>query len=168
MKEIKIIQDFNYPLPTLLRARQERYKHLDKFPELKNIEIVSEEVNGDELKQVRHIHLGSSVPMVLIPLLPSGADVLIESSTFNHTTNTHIFKVVPDGGNENIFTITGDSHYFEVDENNSARNYNIQIKSKALFVGGVVEAAIGEIYSQNLKKDQKSILNFISTLEEES
>lgn len=166
MKEINIVQEFKHPLQVLLQAREERYKHLDKFPELKNVEIISEETIGEELKQVRHIHLGSSLPTVLIPLLPKGSDTLIESSVFNHTTNTHDFKVIPDGNNESIFAIEGKSRYYEVNPNESARDYQIKIKSKALFVSMLVESAISEIYTQNLKKDQQSIENFIKIIKE--
>ncbi|MCB1174447.1 MAG: DUF2505 domain-containing protein [Leptospiraceae bacterium] len=164
MKKISIEQKFDTDLATLLRAREERYRHLDKFPELKNVTIVSEERQDQLLKQVRHIHLGTSIPAILIPLLPNGADTLVESSTFDQLDNTHRFEVIPDGGHDNIFKITGISRYYELEPNLSARNYEIEIKSRALFIGGGVEAAIGEIYSQNLKKDQKSIEHFIKDL----
>ena len=167
MKKISIVQEFEHPLATLLRAREERYKHLDKFPELKNVEIIEEHTEGDTLKQTRKIHLGSSLPAVLVPLLPSGADTLVETSTFDHKTNEHDFVVVPDGGHGDIFTITGKSRYYERGEGGSARNYEIEIQSKAFLVGSVVETAIGEIYSQNVKKDQNSIEHFIELLKEE-
>lgn len=167
MKKISIEQTFAHPLETLLQAREERYKHLDKFPELKNVSIESEENIGNILKQVRHIHLGSSLPAVLVPILPRGADTLVETSEFDHTTNQHTFHVIPDGGNERIFAINGVSHYYKQEDGNSARNYEITIESKAFLVSGLVESTIGEIYLSNLKKDQNSIEHFIRILKGE-
>lgn len=167
MKKISIEQTFDHPLETLLRAREERYKHLDRFPELKNVSIVSEETVGEILKQVRHIDLGGSLPAVLVPILPTGADTLVETSEFDHTDNKHTFHVIPDGGNEKIFSINGVSRYYELEAGRSARNYEIEITSKAFLVSGVVETTIGEIYVSNLNKDQKSIEHFIEILKEE-
>ena len=76
MKKIKVQQEFDCPLDVLLRAREERYKHLDKFPELKNVHIVSEERVDHILKQKRNISIADSMPPIIGSLLPSGADTL--------------------------------------------------------------------------------------------
>lgn len=165
MKKINVEQVFEHSLPTLLRAREERYKHLDKFPELKNVQVVSESREGHILKQVRNISLADAMPAVLQTVLPAGANVLVEESEFDDTTNTHTFKVTPGGGMDNIFAVKGVSKYF-AKGNQSARTYDIEITSKVLFVGGVVEAAIGDVYKHNLDKDKLSIENFIKVLGE--
>lgn len=164
MKKITVKQEFAYPLATLLLAREERYKHLDKFPELKNVTIVEEKREDGLLKQVRHIDLGNSLPTALSTLMPGGAAVLVESSEFDEATHKHTFHVVPGGGLDHIFTVSGVSRYHEVDANNSARDYEIEITSKAFLVGPVVEGAIAEVYTNNLNKDRQSILNFIEEL----
>lgn len=168
MKKVQIRQDFDVPLETLLRARQERYNHLDKFPELKNVHIESESREGDILKQERHIAIGESMPSVVATLLPSGADTLVERSTFVESTHVHEFTVIPGGNLEHIFKIEGVSRYFETDEGRSARDYDINIKSGAFLVSGLVEAAIADIYSNNLEKDKKSITHFIELMETEA
>lgn len=38
----KVVQQFPVPLKDLLKAREDRYKYLDKFPELKNVELLEE------------------------------------------------------------------------------------------------------------------------------
>lgn len=167
MKTLEITQEFPVSLETLLRARQERYKHLDKFPELKNVKIVEERQEGNQLYQTRHISIGASIPPILTQILPKGSDTLVEESVFYLDTNIHKFKVVPAGGNDSLFLIEGESIYKSNDSNTSLREYKIQITSKVLFIGGAVEVAIAEIYSNSLKKDMESIKHFIEILKTE-
>ncbi len=167
MKTLEITQEFPVSLETLLRARQERYKHLDKFPELKNVKIVEERQEGNQLYQTRHISIGASIPPILTQILPKGSDTLVEESVFYLDTNIHKFKVVPAGGNDSLFLIEGESIYKSKDSNTSLREYKIKITSKVLFIGGAVEVAIAEIYSNSLKKDMESIKHFIEILKTE-
>ena len=164
MKNLNVTQEFPVDLSTLLRAREERYRHLDKFPELKNVTIVKEEREGDQLHQVRHISIAESMPAVLATILPPGADTLIETSDFHLDTNRHVFKVIPGGQGQPLFSIEGESEYRSKD-GSSERVYAIKISSSAFLVSGVVESAIAEIYSHSLEKDYNSILNFIKMLE---
>ncbi len=167
MKKITVDQKFEYPLETLLKAREERYKHLDKFPELKNVTTVKEEREGDILKQTRHISIADSLPSVLTTLMPSGASTLVEDSEFNLASHLHTFRVVPGGNLDSLFTVTGVSHYYAEENGKSGRNYEIEVKSQTLFIGGIIENAIAELYAHNLEKDKSSILNFIEILEKE-
>lgn len=167
MKKIQVEQTFDHPLATVLRAREERYKHLDKFPELKNVHIVSEVREGHILKQVRNISLADSMPAVLQTVLPSGANVLVEESEFDDRDNVHTFKVTPGGGLDNIFTVKGVSKYFAAGDSKATRTYDIEIVSKVLFVGAVVETAIGDMYKHQLDKDKASVENFINILKEQ-
>lgn len=166
MKTLNIKQEFQVDLPLLLRAREERYRHLDKFPELKNVTIVEEQREDNKLHQVRHISIAESMPAVLSTILPAGADTLIETSDFYLDTNRHVFRVVPGGQGQPLFVIEGESEYRAKGERASERNYTIRISSSAFLVSGVVEAAIAEIYSHSLEKDYNSIQNFIKMLEE--
>ncbi|MCS7205091.1 MAG: DUF2505 family protein [Leptospiraceae bacterium] len=161
MKLVEIEQEFPVPLELLLKARQERYDHLDKFPELKNVKIIKEEKDNHKLFQVRHISIGTNLPSVLVQVLPKGADTLVEESEFDFETNVHKFKVVPFGNLDHLFLIEGESIYEKKDENHSKRKYRIQITSKVFLLGAAIEAAIAEIYTNSLKKDQESINHFI-------
>src|SRR5262245_33791269 len=96
--KIKVEQEFDCPLETLPSAREKRYNHLEKFPELKKLQIMSEERTEDRLKQVRHISIAESLPSVLATFMPAGSEVLIESSEFILKENLHTFEVIP-GGN---------------------------------------------------------------------
>lgn len=165
MKTLEITQEFNVPLETLLKARQERYKHLDKFPELKNVTIIEDRQEGNQLYQTRHISIAASMPPILTQVLPKGTETLVEESVFYLETNKHTFKVVPSGNNESLFLIQGESIYEGKTETTSVRKYKINITSKILFLGPAVEMAIAEIYSNSLKKDMESIQHFIEMLE---
>ncbi len=164
--KIKVEQEFDYPLDTLLRAREERYKHLDKFPELKNVTVVEEKHEGDVLRQVRHISIAESMPAALATIMPADAAKLIESSEFKGSENLHTFEVTPGGGLD-IFKITGVSHYYPLGETRSGRNYEIEIKSKVFLAGPMIEGAIADVYRRNLEKDKSSIAHFIQMLEAE-
>ncbi len=165
MKTLNVNQEFPVDLATLLRAREERYRHLDKFPELKNVTVVEEHREGNRLHQVRHISIAESMPAVLATVLPPGADTLVETSDFHLDTNRHTFRVVPGGEGQPLFVIEGESEYRAKDDGSSERTYAIKITSKAFLVSGVVETAIAEIYSHSLEKDYNSIQNFIKMLE---
>ena len=167
MKQVQIRQEFDYPLQTLLEAREERYKHLDKFPELKNVSIISEEQTGDILKQTRHISIGDSMPAALVTILPQGASTLVETSEFHAQTHEHTFRVAPGGGLDNLFVVTGSSRYFALDGDRAGRDYEIEIVSKAFLVSAIVEGAIADLYTKNIEKDRQSILKFIEILAEE-
>lgn len=162
MKNLNLTQEFSVGLPALLRAREERYRHLDKFPELKNVTVAEEKREGDLLHQVRHISISASVPPVLAAILPPGADTLIETSDFHLGTNLHTFRVVPGGSGDPLFVIEGESTYRAKGDSQSERSYTIKIASGAFLVSGLVEAAIAEIYSHSLEKDYNSIQNFIN------
>lgn len=161
MQKFEIKQEFDCPLQILLRAREERYENLDKFPELKNVQIISEEKNGDIIKQKRHILIAESLPPVLNTLLPDGSDTLVEKSEFDLKRNIHTFSITPGGNMDNIFSIKGISNYFSLTDSRSARQYNLEISSGAFLIGGIIEVTIAEIYRKNLEKDRISITEFI-------
>ena len=161
MKNLKIRQDFNAHLLDLLKAREERYKHLDKFPELKNVQIVREEFIEGKLIQERHIHLTDSLPGVIKTFLNSDSIILVEKSEFITEDNIHTFQVVPGKGLDQFFTIDGISKYHSSGDTTSSRDYDISIKSSAFLIGAVIESAIAEIYQHNLEKDKKSIDEFL-------
>ena len=64
-----VTHKFNYSLFDLLRAREDRYKYLDKFPDLKNVTLLEERKEGKLIFQKRKVSLASSLPPVLVPLL---------------------------------------------------------------------------------------------------
>ena len=161
MQKISIKQEFDCPLPVLLRARMDRYQHLDKFPELKNVQIKEETREGHILKQTREISIADSLPMVIMALLPTGADTLHETSEFDLDSNLHTFQVTPGGNLDHIFVIKGESRYFAEEGGHSGRSYDLEIKSRAFLVSGVVETTIAEVYRSSLEKDRKSIAEFI-------
>lgn len=165
MKELHIVQEFAAPLEMLLKAREERYRHLDKFPELKNVRLVEEKKEDRKLYQIRHISIGASLPAILTQVLPKGADTLIEESEFFLDTHIHKFRVTPAGNQDIIFVIEGESIYERKEESRSQRKYNIRITSKVPFLGFAIENAIAEIYTHSLKKDQDSINQFLALLE---
>ncbi len=167
MKKIHVTQEFHVGLAKLLAAREERYKHLDKFPELKHVHVVSEERNGHILKQERHISIADSLPSVLATVMPAGAATLIEKSEFDDNTNVHTFTVVPGGGNDHLFQVKGISRYFTRDDGKGGREYDIEVTSNAFLISGLVETAIAELYARNIEKDHDSIEGFIKMLEEE-
>ena len=153
-----VTHKFNYSLFDLLRAREDRNKYLDKFPDLKNVTLLEERKEGKLIFQKRKVSLASSLPPVLVPLLDDAS--LIEESTFNTETNTHDFKIAPPK-NEKTVTITGHSVYRSTSDGFSERVYNIEVKSGVLFIGSLVEIAIEEIHKHSLEKDKNSIQKFL-------
>ncbi|MCU0823067.1 MAG: DUF2505 family protein [Leptospira sp.] len=154
----QVTHTFPVSLEKLLHAREERYKHLDQFPDLKNVTLVEETKEGNIIKQKRKVSLEGSMPAVLSAVLSDLS--LLEDSTFDITTNTHEFKIAPPG-KDNVFTIKGKSRYSEKGAGESERSYDVEVSSSLLFVSPIVEKAIEEIHKHSLEKDRKSIAKFL-------
>jgi hypothetical protein len=73
----------------------------------------------------------------------------------------HEFKLFPPD-KENVVTIKGVSVYKKIDENNSERVYEVEVKSKLLFIAPAVELAIEGIHKHSLEKDMNSIRKFLN------
>ncbi|TGK82753.1 DUF2505 family protein [Leptospira bourretii] len=153
----QVTHSFPVPLEKLLHAREERYKHLDQFPDLKNVTLLEETKEGNIIRQKRKVSLEGSMPAVLSAALNDLS--LLEESTFDITTNTHEFKIAPPG-KDNVFVIKGKSKY-EADGAESKRSYDVDVVSSLLFVSPIVEKAIEEIHKHSLEKDRKSIAKFL-------
>ncbi|TGL17939.1 DUF2505 family protein [Leptospira levettii] len=153
----QVTHTFPVPLDKLLHAREERYKHLDQFPDLKNVTLLEEKKEGNLIHQKRKVSLEGSMPAVLSAALNDLS--LLEESTFDTTTNTHEFKISPPG-KDNVFVIKGKSKY-EASGSESRRSYDVDVVSKLLFVSPIVEKAIEEIHKHSLEKDRKSIAKFL-------
>ena len=153
-----VTHKFEVPLAELLKAREERYNQLDKFPELKNVTLLEEKKDGSKVFQKRKVSLGSSLPPVIATLLDDPS--LIEESSFDLETNTHIFKLSPPN-KEKIVTISGTSIYREVTPTSSERVYDVEVKSEVFLVSPLIEAAIEEIHKHSLEKDKNSINHFL-------
>lgn len=154
-----VTHTFAVPLASLLQAREDRYKHLDKFPDLKNVTLLEEKTEGNIVTQKRKMSLEGSMPAVLSAALSDAA--LIEESTFDMKTNKHEFKISPPG-KDSVFYIKGSSVYSAVSDNESSRSYEVEVKSGLLFVSPIVEKAIEEIHKHSLEKDRKSIAKFLN------
>lgn len=154
----KVTQKFEVPLDKLLQAREDRYKHLDQFPDLKNVNLLEERKEDSKIYQKRRIDLGASMPPVLATALSEPC--LMEDSVFFTETNTHEFKLYPPD-KENVVTITGVSVYKSDGEDKSERVYDVEVKSKLLFVAPAVELAIEGIHKHSLEKDMASIRKFL-------
>lgn len=153
-----VTQTFDYPLAELLSAREDRYKYLDKFPDLKNVTLLEERNEGTKIFQKRSVSLARSLPQVLQPVL--GDTGLMEESVFYTDTNTHEFIFYPPK-NKSVVTIKGKSNYSSISESKSQRVYHCEVNSGVFMVGGLIEAAIEEIHKHSLEKDRNSILNFL-------
>ncbi|MDF3819898.1 DUF2505 family protein [Leptospira sp. 96542] len=154
----QVTHTFPVSLEKLLHAREERYKHLDQFPDLKNVTLVEETKEGNIIKQKRKVSLEGSMPAVLSAALTDLS--LLEDSTFDTTTNTHEFKISPPG-KDNVFVIKGKSRYESKSAEESQRSYEVEVHSSLLFVSPIVEKAIEEIHKHSLEKDRKSIAKFL-------
>ncbi|WCL47651.1 DUF2505 family protein [Leptospira sp. GIMC2001] len=154
----KVTQNFEVPLNQLLQAREDRYKHLDKFPDLKNVTLIEEKRDGNKIFQKRKIDLGASLPPILATALSEPC--LMEDSIFYTDTNTHEFKLYPPE-KENVVTITGTSVYKATDDSKSERSYDVEVKSKVLFIAPAIELAIEGIHKHSLEKDMASIRKFL-------
>ncbi|PJZ70784.1 DUF2505 domain-containing protein [Leptospira perolatii] len=158
MKQYKVVQTFPVPLQDLLKAREDRYKYLDQFPELKNVELLEERKDGNQVFQKRKVKLAESLPKVVAAVLSDPS--LLENSVFDLSTNTHEFTIAPPG-NDSIVTIKGKSIYKSLGPNESERSYDVQVTSGVFLMGSVIETVIEEIHRHSLEKDKNSISEFL-------
>ena len=155
-----IKHEFNYSLAELLAAREDRYKHLDKFPDLQNVSIIEERTEGTKIYQRRNVSLAKSLPAVLQTVMKDTN--LIEESVFHTDTNTHEFVFFPPN-NEKVVRIKGKSVYKSLGDKKAERVYDVEVKSEVFLVSGAIEAAIAEIYKHSVEKDKNSIIKFLDS-----
>lgn len=153
-------QDFPYSLEKVLEARDKRWDNLDKFPELKNQQLLEEKTEDDILHQKRRLDFGTQVPSIVKTALPNGMLELIEDSQFNTQSKVHSFTVYPKGM-EKKFMIKGKTNYVAVDDQSSRREYEIEIKVNVPVIGGTIESQVAKQYKNSIIKDHKKLMDFI-------
>ena len=164
MKQLSFSQDFDCPLEFLLELRQERYKNPERYPELKDIQIISEKQEGAKIYQEKHISLSAKLPEGIAAFWPSSLEKLSEKSTFDTEQQIHEFEVFPEGqGDSPFFHMKGKSEYKTLGPTRCQRKYEIEVESKAFLIGGLVENLIADIYVKNLEKDRQITLKTIAS-----
>ena len=171
MKQLSFSQDFDCSLEFLLKLRQERYQNPERYPELKNVRVISEKEEGTKIHQVRQISLGASLPESISAFWPSALKKFSEKSIFDTESQTHNFEISPeDQSNSHFFHIKGESEYKTLGPMRCQRQYEIELRSKAFLISGLIETFLADLYEKNLEKDRQSILKAIasSTLDREN
>ena len=164
MKQLSLSQDFDCPLELLLKLRQERYQNPERYPELKNIRVISEEREGTKLHQVRQISLSASLPESVSAFWPSSLEKFSEKSIFDTEKQTHDFEVSPaDQNSLHFFHIKGRSQYKTLGTMQCQRQYEVEVTSKAFLIGGLIETFLADLYTKNLEKDRQNILKAIAS-----
>lgn len=152
-------QEFDFPLDKLLRAREDRVKHLDEFPDFEHVHI-EEDVTEGKIRRVRRaISMSAKLPAAVQSVMPSLSN-MEEVSTFDLDEHVHEFVMNP-RGRDDVFQMKGVSKYGELPEGRSYRSYEIEVTSRMFLVGPLVERAIANIHQNNLVKDKASLEKFI-------
>ena len=158
---------FDAPLEKVNEAREKRFEHPDKFPDLKKVKVLEEKKEGKILKKKQYIEISSAIPKQARKFLPVDVLNCIDESVYDLEKNTHHWSVTS-AKHKKIFKIDGDSEYVEFEEDGrvkTKREYKISIKVNIPLFAKVAEQAILTTYVKNMKKDCESIKKMLRMMD---
>ena len=154
--------EFDATADVVWEAREKRFEHPERFPELQKQELIDRKEEGDIIKQKRKIELSASIPKALRTILPSEMMKCIDESVYDMKKGTHHFVVKPNFKSD-VFVCKGYSKYTET--NGKTKRYiELEVKVKVPIVGKMAEEVILESYKKNVLRDNESMKEMIAMM----
>jgi hypothetical protein len=160
---------FDAPEAMVWEAREKRFEHPERFPELQKQELMDRKEDGDVIKQKRKIELSASVPKALRTVLPAEMLKCIDESVYDRSKGTHHFVVKPNFKTD-VFTCKGFSKYEEFEEGGKVktkRYLELDVIVKVPIVGRKAEEVILDGYKKNVLRDNDSITEMVEMMKKE-
>lgn len=149
-------------------AREKRFEHPEKFPEMKHQKVIEKREEGNKLFQKREIELSASIPKALQRVLSEEMMKCIDDSVYDLETGIHTWSVKSMTKNS-IFKCTGYSKYTEFEtggETKTRRLLEIEVKVNLPVIGSLAEQVIMEAYKKSLMKDNESIAEMVKMMKD--
>lgn len=162
--KIQLKQAFDAPVDMVLRARDERFDHLDKIPGLKPRKILERRDTETGYFTRRAFEAGeNAVPGAIKKMLSPNMFKFIEHLTFDKATNTMKWHMESGAQKENL-TWKGVTQFIDKGDGRSERILDCTISVKAPLIGGQLEKAIAAGFKKSMEKDQQTIAAMIELI----
>lgn len=162
--KVQLTQVFDAPVPMVLRARDERFDHMDKIPGLKPRNILERKDTATGWQSRRAFEAGeNAVPNAVKKMLSPDMFSFVEHLAFDSATNTMTWRMEPAAQKDNL-TWKGVSRFVDRADGKSERIIDCTVKVKAPIIGGQLEKAIASGFKKSMEKDHATIQAMIDLM----
>jgi hypothetical protein len=159
---LKIVHTFDAPVDLVMRARDERFNHIDKIPGLKKPDIVERIETGDTVSTRREFQADTNVPGPVKKMLSEEMFHFTEIMTLHKNENRLEWNIVPKAQQDKLVW-KGVSRYIEKN-GKTERVIESVVKVKIPFIGDVMEKTIASGFKSSMDKDHKTISAMIDLI----
>ena len=161
--KVQLKQVFNAPVDLVLRARDERFDHLDKIPGLRPRKILDRQETAAGWKTRRAFEAGeNAVPHAIKKMLSPDMFRFVEHLAYEKATNTMQWQMEP-GVQKDKLLWKGVTRYVDKGEE-CERIIDCTIQVKTPLIGGQLEKAIASGFKSSMEKDHKTIAAMIEII----
>lgn len=152
---LKLVHTFDAPVDLVMRARDERFNHIDKIPGLKKPNITERKETDDTLTTRREFKADANVPGPVKKMLSEEMFHFTEIMTLHKKENKLEWNIVPKAQQDKLVW-KGVSRY--VDKGGKTeRVIESIVKVKVPFIGDTMEKTIASGFKSSMDKDHKTI-----------
>lgn len=165
--KFRVTHVFDAPLEIVLESREARYTELEKIPDLKSVQEIEKQVEGDIVKSKRESSASSLVPAPFRKFISPDMLKWVEESEWNIKTHIHKWRVKPilsdkhkNKQSQEFFECTGKTEYKEFEDKGikkTRRTLEGELNVKVPVFGKIAENGIIEAFKKNFGKDNNAI-----------
>jgi hypothetical protein len=161
---VQLKQVFDAPVDIVLRARDERFAHIEKIPGLKPRDILERKETATGWQTRRAFEAGeNAVPGAVKRMLSPDMFKFVEHLTFDAAAKTMTWHMEPAAQKDNL-TWKGVSRFVDRADGKSERIIDCTVRVKAPIIGGQLEKAIASGFKKSMEKDHATIQAMIALI----
>jgi hypothetical protein len=159
---LKVVHTFDAPVDVVMRARDERFNHIDKIPGLKKPDITERKETGDTVTTRREFKADADVPGPVKKMLSAEMFHFTEIMTLYKSENKLEWNIVPKAQQDKLLW-KGVSRYTDKG-GKTERVIDAVVKVKIPFIGDLMEKTIASGFKSSMDKDHKTISAMIDLI----
>lgn len=153
--EVKIVQEINAPLEVVLRAKDERYDHIDKIDGLKKLDYKSRNEDDAKITTSRDFEISmNKTPPPIRKMIPEELFKFVEEGTWSKKENRQDWEMV--SAAKGKITWKGSTSY-KAKGDATEREILCTIKVKVPFIGDGIEKQMAAGFKKSQEKDLKTL-----------
>lgn len=154
--DVKIIQEIDAPLEVTLRAKDERYNHLDKIEGLKKLDYKSVKEDDAKITTTRDFEISmDKTPPPIRKMIPEELFKFVEEGTWHKKENKQEWEMV--SAAKGKITWKGVTTYKSKGDS-TEREILCTIKVKVPFIGDGIEKQMAAGFKKSQEKDLKTLV----------
>jgi|GEM_PF-1494014 len=150
-------QEFQYPIKTVVAARELRFENDENRPGLESHELLGVERDGPIVITRRLLKFGGGIPEIVRKLVPAEMLEMVDTNYFNTETYLSRFTMHSEHFPDKV-KIHATCPYLAISENATVREYEVHVHISVPLVGNTVAKAIAGSHREALIKDHEIML----------